>query len=148
MKSTIFFLLTLFFLSCGSEQDVKLSRNDSLNILNRALADRVFLQEQLSHKRFDTIYFVKGTHLPQNANLEQSYFRFFYIDSTAINTRASRIFYERDPRIRIGIEKFQLKQDTVFLTLKNYGAEFYYLFKFKKDKHNWGLISASTDTGY
>lgn len=148
MKSVKFIFIALLFYSCTSEHTEKLSTNDSLEILNTALADRTFLQEQLSHKKNDTIYFVKGRFMPQNVKLEEKYFKFIYIDSTAINVRESRSFYERDPRVRIGIEKFHLKQDTVSLTIMNYGAKFYYAFKFEKKGQNWNLVKTSYDTGY
>jgi len=147
MKFTIIVFIALLF-SCSSERTRKLSRKDSIDILNTALADRIFLQEQLSHKKVDTIHFVKGKLVSQNIKLDEKYFKFIYVDSSLKNARETRSFYEKDPRIRIGITKFQLDADTLFLTLKNYGAEFYYIFRFEKNRREWELINSSGETSY
>lgn len=141
-------MFCLVLLSCGIEPTIKLKKNDSVFILNKALASRSFLQEQLTHKKFDTIYFVKSKLLPVNANLNQDYFKFFYVDSSQSSTTPTRIFFAPDKRIRIGIKKFELKNDTISLSLKNYGAEFIYLFKFNYDGKNWKLIYQNSDTSY
>jgi len=131
--------ITTLLFSCENVERKTLSGKDSSEILNVVLAGENFKKETLRNS--DTLYILKVKKFNSSWPIQTPFFHIKYINDAAdakIVNMGPKFPYDR--RTRISVPIFELKKDTVFVSLVDVGYEVHYDYKLLFQNKKWEVV--------